>query len=216
MILAGFIPHTNALILYSLDSPFLVQTILRLSKGDERAFEELYTHFSTKIYNISRKMRLGHEDAEGVVQEVFLRIWKNRDKLDPELSINAYMIAIVRSLVIKKAKKEARFFAFRQYQIPLLQPVVSSADHDLIYSEFHNMSLEILKKLPPGQRQIFKLRHLDNSSIEEIADQLNLSRRTVENQLFRGTKSFKEALAKLEIVSIGLWLITMKNVILSF
>ena len=182
--------------------------------GDEACFKNLYELFSVKVYNITRKMGLGHEDAEGVVQEVFLKIWKNRAKLDPELSINAYIFAILRSRVINQLKKQARFFAFQEYQIPLLQQVTNfSADSDLIYAEFHNLSLELIEKLPPAQRQIFKLRHLENKSVAEISEALNLSRRTVENHIFRSTKLFKEGLDKLEIVSKSVWIIALNEVI---
>lgn len=157
-------------------------------------------------------MRLSHEEAEEIVQEVFLKIWKYRDKLDPELSINAYMIAIIRSLVIKKNRKDARFFAFQQYQIPLMESMSDhSPDEDLIYSEHHSLSMEIIEKLPPAQKQVFKMRHLENRSLEEIAGKLNLSQRTVENQVFRATKSFKERLMKLEIVSVTAWFLAVKS-----
>lgn len=199
------------------DSSFLKQLVSRLAEGDSESFETLYQLFSKKIYNISRKMRLGHEDAEGVVQEVFLKIWKHRSKLDPELSINAYMIAIVRSLVIKKTQKEARFIAFQTYQIPLLNSMTSyGPEDDMIYSEFHNLSMEVIELLPAGQRQIFKMRHLENQSIEEISEKLNISKRTVENQIFRATKTFKEGLAKLEIVSLSIWSIALKSIVDSF
>lgn len=180
------------------------ELVSRLSKGDEKAFEKLYLLFSEKIYHISRKMNLCHEDAEGVVQEVFLKIWKNRAKLDPELSINAYMIAIVRSLVIKKSKKEARFFAFQNYNLPLY-PFESNngPEEDLIYSEFHHLSSEIIDQLPNGQKQIFIMRNFENLSIDEIAEKLNLSKRTVENQIFRATKVVKERLVKLISMSIA-------------
>tara|TARA_R110002020_G_scaffold265222_1_gene480002 strand:+ start:742 stop:1359 length:618 start_codon:yes stop_codon:yes gene_type:complete len=203
--------------LVNFDSSFLKQLVSRLAEGDSESFETLYQLFSKKIYNISRKMRLGHEDAEGVVQEVFLKIWKHRSKLDPELSINAYMIAIVRSLVIKKTQKEARFIAFQTYQIPLLNSMTSyGPEDDMIYSEFHNLSMEVIELLPAGQRQIFKMRHLENQSIEEISEKLNISKRTVENQIFRATKTFKEGLAKLEIVSLSIWSIALKSIVDSF
>ena len=179
--------------------------VIRLSQGEEKAFEQLYFLFSEKIYHISRKMDLSHEDAEGVVQEVLLKIWKNRSKLDPELSINAYLIAIVRSLVIKKAKKDARFFAFQQYKIPLLQQISSpGADDELIFSEFSQLTKEIIEQLPPAQKKIFQLRYFENLSVAEIADQLNISKRTVENQIFRATSSVREKLSKLKIISSGL------------
>ncbi|SFB46406.1 RNA polymerase sigma-70 factor, ECF subfamily [Algoriphagus aquimarinus] len=152
-------------------------------------------------------MRLTHEEAEEIVQEVFLNIWKNRVKLDPALSVNAYMIAIVRSLVIKKNRKEARFFAFQQYQIPLIELVSDHIpDDELIYSEFHSLSMEIIEKLPPVQKQVFKMRHMENKSFEEIAGKLNVSQRTVENQSFRATKWVKKKLALLEIISVSIWL----------
>lgn len=199
------------------DSKRLQILVTQLSNGDESSFRELFDLFSGKIYHISRKMRLNHEDAEGVVQEVFLKIWKHRQKLDPSLSINAYLIAISRSIIIKKFKREARFFAFQQYQIPLVDSITSHGpEDDLIYSEFHHLSMEIIEKLPPAQRQIFKMRHLDNLSVEEIADQLNVSKRTVENQIYRATKFFKSGLSNLEIVSSSIWVIALNSIFDSF
>ena len=194
----------------------LKELVLHLSNGDEKAFERLYFLFSEKIYHISRKMNLCHEDAEGVVQEVFLKIWKNRTKLDPELSINAYLIAIVRSLVIKKAKKDARFYAFQQYKIPLLQQITSaSAEDEIIFSEFSMLTQEIIEQLPPAQKKIFQLRYLENLSVAEISEQLNISKRTVENQIFRATSLVKEKLSKLKIISTGLLFFIVDSVLLA-
>lgn len=191
------------------------QLVLELSQGDEKAFGKLYALFSEKIYHVSRRMNLGHEDAEGIVQEVFLKIWKKREKLDPQLSINAYMISIVRSLVIKKAKKEARFFAFQNYNIPLYEVERSnSPEEEFIFSEFHHISKEIIEQLPAGQKQIFVLRHFENLSVEEIAERLNISRRTVENQIFRSTKAVKEKLVKLKIISAGVFVMTLNSVLM--
>lgn len=194
----------------------LKELVLHLSNGDEKAFERLYFLFSEKIYHISRKMNLCHEDAEGVVQEVFLKIWKNRTKLDPELSFNAYLIAIVRSLVIKKAKKDARFYAFQQYKIPLLQQITSaSAEDEIIFSEFSMLTQEIIEQLPPAQKKIFQLRYLENLSVAEISEQLNISKRTVENQIFRATSLVKEKLSKLKIISTGLLFFIVDSVLLA-
>lgn len=192
----------------------LQQLVKDLSKGDEKAFGKLYHLYGEKVYHIARKMNLGHEDAEGIVQEVFLKIWKKRANLDPELSINAYMIAIVRSLVIKKAKKEARFFAYQQYKIPLLSFETSSdPERELIYNDFQQFSSELIDQLPPAQKQVFVLRNVDNLSVDEIAEKLNLSRRTVENQIFRATKGIREKLQKLKIISTGLFLMFIDTVL---
>lgn len=197
-------------------NPIHQQLVYDLSKGDEKAFEKLYRLFSEKIYHLSRRMNLGHEDAEGIVQEVFLKIWKNRTQLNPELSINAYLIAIVRSLVIKKVKKDARFFAFQQYNIPIIQGLSSSGpEDDLIFEEFHQLTSDIIQQLPNSQRQIFILRNFENLSVEEIAEQLQLSRRTVENQIFRANKTVKEKLLRLKIISSSVPALVSKAVLFS-
>ena len=194
------------------ESLSLQQIVRNISQGDKNSFEELFRLFSKKIYNISRKLRLNHEEAEEMVQDVFLSIWKNRVSLDPDLSINAYMIAIIRSLVIKKNRKDARFFAFQQYQIPLSdQASANTPQDDLIYSEFHVLSMEIIEKLPKAQKEAFKMKHLENRSYEEIAVKLNVSQRTVENQVFRATKWVKKKLEILEIVSIIIWYVSINT-----
>lgn len=194
-----------------LDEVNLEQLVSKISQGDESAFAELYQLFSTKIYHTARKMNLGHEEAEEIVQEVFLKIWKYRERLDPDRSINAYMLAIVKSLVIKKVRKEARFFAFQQYQIPIeVEKSISGPDEDLIFTEFHGISLDLIDQLPPAQKEVFKLKHLENQSVEEISKKLNVSRRTVENQIFRSTKSLKEGLKKWEIVTVSIWFLGLE------
>lgn len=196
-------------------NPETQKLVIAISQGDERAFESLYQFFSEKIYHASRKMNLSHEDAEGVVQEAFLKIWKNRSKLDPKLSINAYLIAIVRSLIIKGVKKQARLFAYQQYSLPLLQHFSTSGpEEELIFTEFDQITTDIINQLPDGQRNIFRLRYLENLTVAEIAEQLNLSKRTVENQIFRATHTVKEKMVKLKIISSSILLFAVDTLLI--
>ena len=175
--------------------------ITGISQGDEKSFEELYLLFSKKVYHTAKRMNLSHEEAEGVTQEVFLTVWENRSNLDPSLSINAYMIAIVKSLVIKEAQKKARLLSFQKYNIPFLSDFTNQTEDDLIYSDLHQVSSEMIHHLPSGQKKIFIMRNVEYLSVDEIAKQLNLSKRTVENQIFRATKSIKERLFEMKIIS---------------
>lgn len=183
--------------------------IIGISDGDEKSFEKLYFLFSKKVYHTARKMNLNHEEAENVMQEVFLAIWENRANLDPALSINAYMIAIVKSLVVKQLKKKARLYAFQQYNIEILPTATSQTEDDLIYSDLHQVSSEMIRQLPSGQKKIFMMRNMEYLSVDEIAQQLNLSKRTVENQIFRATKSLKEKLVQMKAISISAFLMLL-------
>src|SRR5690606_3405775 len=155
--------------------------IHKVIEGDLKAFESLYLLFSKKIYATARKMRLGHEDAEEVVQELFMKIWQNRSNLDPQLSINAYILAIVKSLVIKKFREEAYLTAYKKYNLLHIHRDSPKPDASIIYNDLYSHSMDIIDQLPAGQRQIFFLRYFEFLPVDEISRKLKLSKRTVEN-----------------------------------
>ena len=174
--------------------------VTRLREGDDVAFGKLYGKYANKIFNISRKMGLRNEDAEGVVQDVFLRIWRNRSNLDSSLSFNAYIIAIVRSIVLKESRKHARFIAFQHYAIQHFPGGTNETEDYVIFTDLDKKSTEAIEQLPAKQKQVFMMKNFEYLSIEEISEKLNLSKRTVENQIYRATKQLKESLLDKKIL----------------
>ncbi|GAB3651390.1 RNA polymerase sigma-70 factor [Echinicola sediminis] len=181
-----------------------------IRQGDEAAYHRLYQRYASKVYRVSRKMELRHHDAEEVVQEVFMYLWKNRNKLDASLSINAYIFSIVRTYVIKKAKKHARFVAYQHYAIPMGRDFSNVTEDAVIYEDLHAFTTEAIDSLPLKQREVFMLKTAKHMSAEEIANQLNLSVRTVENQIYRATKALKEKLEAVQGVSFSVFLLFLE------
>jgi len=179
--------------------------VSRLSKGDLEAYRQLYVLFAKKIYHTARKMKLVHEDAEEVVQDTFVKIWELRARLDPELSINAYLLAIVKTLVLKKFRKEANFCAFKNYSLHSLSEVSDQTVTDLIFEDLHQHSKELIGSLPAEQRKVFKLRYFEYKTADEIAAKLQVSKRTVENHLYRATKTIRRQLEEMKIISSLHW-----------
>jgi RNA polymerase sigma factor (sigma-70 family) len=167
-----------------------------LIKGDNYSFCTLFRLFGPKIYHTSRKMGLTHEDAEEIVQEVFLKIWKKRKHLKPELSFNAYLLSILKSLIYKKAKRNIKKLAFEEYLSKEVETVHNAGEDSLVVEEIKHFSQELLTLLPKGQRQIVELRYFHQLSAEEIAAQLQLSKRTVEHQIYLAKKALKEKFSK--------------------
>lgn len=171
----------------------------RLRGGDQKAFEMLYEKFAGKIYHVSRKMHLDHEDAESLVQEVFLKIWTKRQALDPDRSFNAYLLTIVRSMVIKEVRHQSYMSAYQQY-VKAHKDLVNETEDYIVFRNFEELSNEVLNQLPAKQKQIFMMKNIEEYSIEEIATSLDLSKRTVENQVYRATKVLKEKLTALKVI----------------
>ncbi|UCS95447.1 RNA polymerase sigma-70 factor [Echinicola marina] len=178
------------------------EKVIALISGSEEAFDHLFRKYSKKIYHVSRKMRLGHEDAEGVVQEVFIKVWNNRERLDAKLSFNAYLIAIVRSIVIRQIQRKAKLTSYQAYQLPFLDEKDTATEDYVIFSDMMDISSKAVESLPPRQKQVFMMKSFDHLSVDEIAEKLQVSRKTVKNQIFRASKSLKEKLMESEIISL--------------
>lgn len=176
--------------------------VSKLREGDEKAFSQLFEFFKSKIFNTSKKMNLSSEDAEEIVQEVFLIIWKNRQNLNSELSFNAYLLTILKSLIVKKAKKEAMRVAYEVYAFSTQEIESNETEMQIEYSEFEQISISEIEKLPKTQKAIFKMKNYDNLHSGEIAEKLGLSKRTVESHIYVATKSIKNKLQKKYLIAI--------------
>lgn len=176
--------------------------VTKLREGDEMAFSQLFGFFKPKIFNTSKKMNLSSEDAEEIVQEVFLIIWKNRQNLNSELSFNAYLLTILKSLIIKKSKKEAKRIAYEVYAFSNLEIETNETELQIEYSEFERISISEIEKLPKTQQAIFKMKNYDNLHSGEIAEKLGISKRTVESHIYVATKSIKDKLQKKYLIAI--------------
>lgn len=172
-----------------------------LKKGDEQAFADLFQKYSKKIYAVSRKLQLGHQEAEEVVQEVFLKIWRNRTNLDEDLSFNSYILTVAKSVVFKFSRKKAYHLAYEKYALSRSLAYDNQTEDYVVFSDMEAFSQKCLDNLPPQQRQVFMMKTRDNFSIDEISAELNLSKRTVENHFYRACKELKQQLVEHKIIS---------------
>ncbi|WP_209331790.1 RNA polymerase sigma factor [Lunatimonas salinarum] len=175
-------------------NPDIQTLVARLRSGDEAAFCALYRKFATKVYATSRKMGLPHEEAEGIVQEVFMRIWKNRQGLNDALSFNAYLLAIMKSLIYKQAKRAARFQVYAQNARAKQENDQNMGETSLLYEDLRQFSTYALSTLPKCQKEVIELKYLQHLSSDEISQKLSISKRTVETHIYKATKSLRERL----------------------
>ena len=163
-----------------------------LKKGNQKAYKALFERYHKKIYNVSRRMNINHEDAEGVVQDVFLTIWEKRKHLDKDLSINAFLLTIAKRLIYKKFRSEVVKRKHIQTTIESTDNWQNDTEDYIIFTDLEQNAKLGIDSLPKNRKQIFMLSKESGFSNDQIAEQLNISKRTVENQLYRATKAIKE------------------------
>lgn len=165
-----------------------------LKKGKETAFRMLFDKYHLKLYHFCRKMGQCHEDAEEVVQEVLIVAWKSRSGIKEELSLAAWLFTIAKRIVIKKVKRKILEDNYLVNQKDLHPSWHQQTEDYIIFANLMDHANEGINRLSPGRKQIFMLSRQQGLTNDEIAEQLNISKRTVENQLYRATRELRDFL----------------------
>ena len=176
------------------------KTLLSALKNDDvKAFDQLFADYGKRLYHFAYGYLKSREDAEGLVQEVFLKIWKNRENLNPDLSFKAYLFKIAYHFILEYFEKSNRQKA---YQYQLLEEAIEFTDetNERLNYQILLEKVEILiQKLPSRQKEILLKRKKEGIPIREIAEQLGISPKTVENHLTEAIKNLKNGLGKEDI-----------------
>jgi RNA polymerase sigma-70 factor (ECF subfamily) len=146
-----------------------------------------------------------NEEAEELVQSVFINIWEHRKSLDETMSVKNYIYRSAVNYIYNYLKKKAIRARFVEKELQKGELQSNQAYDQIFFHDLETSIISIVKTLPPQQRKIFQLSRLEGLSHEEIAKNLDLSVRTVENQVYRTLKVIKSKL-KGEIFSLFLLL----------
>jgi len=170
--------------------------VKNLKQGDVKAFDDLFNKYSPRLYNFSVKYLKSAEEAEEVVQEVFLYIWDKRDGLKPDNSFNAYIFTIAYNIIKKYFIKKSKDNAFKDDLIYSVLQQENSLDKVIDYKFLLEKVELIINALPARRKEIFIKRKYDGFSVKQIADELGISPNTVENQLASAQKQILNELQK--------------------
>jgi RNA polymerase sigma-70 factor (ECF subfamily) len=168
--------------------------ICEIKKENRLAFKYVYDQYSDKLYYLSLRFNLNKEEAKEIVQEVFLTLWEKRGGLKEELSLNSYLLTITKNKILNLQKKKVSELARDQKYYLSHDASSSSTEDHLIYSDLEKCTKSFIESLPARNKQIFLLSKKDELSNEEISILLNISRRTVENNIYQAEKAIRQFL----------------------
>lgn len=167
----------------------------RLRNDDQLAFEVLYNRYFRKIYYFSLKFLQNKVETEDVVQNAFISLWEHRKTLDINQSVKSYLFKTVSNLIYNCLKRRAIRSRYIEYELKKSDNF-SNLTYDQVY--FHDLEKSIdriVTNLPPQQQRIFYMSRGDGFSYEKIAERLDISVRTVENQIYRTLRVIRKSLS---------------------
>lgn len=173
--------------------------IVELKKGSFSAFDHIFSLYKERLYAFSIGYLKVPEDAKGMVQTVFMKIWENRDQLDETKSFSSYLFTISKNTILNYIRKRANEQSYADYlsKSPLL--TYNDAEEELEYEDLLKQANSVIDQLPLRQKEIYRLSREVGLSNEEIAQNLNISKKTVENQITLALKYIREHIGYKEI-----------------
>ena len=169
------------------------EIIASLKRGSVTAFESIFERYSQKLYRFSYSYLKSETEAEDVVQEVFLKIWKNRGSLKTETSFQSYLFTIAFHSIQKYFNKKTQQ---QKFQLDLFESLVvenSSLEDQLDFETLLSRLNQLIEQLPTRRKEIFLKRKKEGKSIQTIASEMGISEKTVENQITEAMHSLRSA-----------------------
>ncbi|WP_102029511.1 RNA polymerase sigma factor SigW [Salirhabdus sp. Marseille-P4669] len=184
---------------------FIRQKIKQIKKGDQAAFEEVVSFYQNKVYQICYRMLGNSHEAEDIAQEAFIRAYTNIHSFDDKRKFSTWIYRIATNLSIDRIrKKKPDYFLDAEVQGTEGLNMYSqlSADQPLPEEEVETLELQSyiqkqIQSLPEKYRSIITLRYVDDLSLQEISEILDMPIGTVKTRIHRGREALRKKLRDL-------------------
>jgi RNA polymerase sigma-70 factor (ECF subfamily) len=182
--------------------PDLDRIIASLANDNEAPMEELFNYYYPRLINFSRKFLKIEEGVDDIMQEVFVKIWQNRKKINSEATFNSYIFTITRNLLLNELRSRLNNEKTRdEIRTHSLAQEYSSLD-EIEYRDVKEKVDQLINKLPERQKEIFNLSRTEGLSHKEIAEKLGINTKTVEYHITLAVKYLKDNLKSMGVLSV--------------
>jgi RNA polymerase sigma-70 factor (ECF subfamily) len=156
--------------------------IKALCKGDQKAFEILFLKYQPKLVFFLHGFIKDKEQARDMAQDIFLSIWNNKEKLDEVKSFKAYIYKMAKNTICNYYDHIIVNEKFVADQLTHSSET-EDAEETIFANQLQDMIDATVSQMPPQRKQIFIMSRVEGMSNAEIAEKLNINKRTVENHL---------------------------------
>ena len=166
----------------------------RLQQNDRSAMKELFDTYYARLCRVSYRIVQDAEEAKDVVQEVFVKLWKNRETLQVHTSLFAYLSRAVVNTSLNWLEKQKKFTSTTLDQAEILQVPFNSLEQGQAAEELAHLAEKAVQKLPPRTKAVFILIRHEEMSYKEVAEALEISVKAVEKEMMKALRLLREAL----------------------
>jgi RNA polymerase sigma-70 factor (ECF subfamily) len=168
----------------------------RIRNGDTGQFESLFRSSYVSLVRFAKTMIKDHDTAEEIVQDLFFRLWQDKENLKIESSLNGYLFRSVHNRCLHFIEHK-RVIARHAEEISYSQSENQESPSDILnYKELQEKIARIIEKLPERCGKIFTMSRFEGLKYNEIAEKLSVSVKTVEANMGKALKEFRKELTQ--------------------
>lgn len=165
------------------------ELITRLKNGDMLAFDRVYELYSHKLFSFVFKILKNEAEADDIVQEVFVKIWESRHKLEDYKLLNSYIFTIAYNNSIDLIRKRINNSKYLEHlKNSAVINVTPSIISQIEFNELNIQAEKLIANLPERQKQVYLLHREEGLTYPEIAEKLGISKNTVENHMVKALR----------------------------
>jgi RNA polymerase sigma-70 factor, ECF subfamily len=170
------------------------EVVEQIRSGSKTAFEDVFKMHYSHLCSYANKFVLDIDAAEEIIQELFFQIWQKKEDLDITTSLKSYLFRAAHNSSLNYIKHKNIQLKYKEQTIAEQQDFsyVQSGSSEI--NELQNKIRQAIDKLPQERRKVFVMNRYDELSYKEVAEKLNISVKTVENQIGKALKFLREEL----------------------
>lgn len=168
------------------------EIIQMLSDDNPAAFETLFLHYYPKVKLFLIGFLKDEESAQDIVQDVFLKLWQRRKELDSLTNFNAFLFRCAKNEMLNYLRKQYIGTLYIEKEIQKEARYNNDPESEYVATELSSLVKSMVEKMPSQRKIIFRMSREEGLSSDEIAQRLNINKRTVENHLSLALRTIRE------------------------
>ncbi len=180
----------------------LDKIIAGLAKDNEASLEELFNYYYPRLYNFSKSFLKVEDGIDDILQDVFVKIWQNRKKINSTVTFNSFIFTITRNLLLNELRNRLYDENMKEKVMKLSVAQEYSSMEQIEYKDLKERVDKIIDELPERRKEIFLLSRSEGLSHKEIAEKLGIQTKTVEYHITLAIKYLKDNLENLGMLSL--------------
>ena len=173
------------------------ELLIGLQNSDHQCFCYLYEKHWQKLYMIACKRLDNNQDAEEVVQDVFCNLWRRRNSLVLKSNFEAYFAVAVKYEVINRLAKRAHERLYQSHAMRHHSELAETTGEQVASNEFLSRLEHVINDLPEKCGKVFRLSRNQGYSHKKIAEEMNISMKTVESHLTKALRTLRASLSSI-------------------